>query len=72
MSVPLLYVAGVEDRLVTRSSFHEIKQGKPDALIASIDAPHLLLQAKPREAIDAVVAFLRQVGIDPEREIATE
>ncbi|MBS1821484.1 MAG: alpha/beta hydrolase [Acidobacteria bacterium] len=72
VSVPLLYVAGVEDRLVTESSFHEIKHGKPDALIASINAPHLLLQAKPREAIDALVPFLSQVGVHPEQEIAEE
>jgi hypothetical protein len=66
----LLYVAGIEDRLVTESSLHEVKQEKPDALVARIDAPHLLLQAKPREAVDALISFLKQVGTDRDQEIA--
>jgi pimeloyl-[acyl-carrier protein] methyl ester esterase len=62
VSMPLLYVSGTEDRLVRRSSFQEIRQAKPDALFASIQAPHLILQAKPREAADIVVSFLWQLG----------
>lgn len=65
VSVPLLYVAGIEDRLITTASFREVKQEKPDALVTSIDAPHLLLQAKPCEAVTAIVSFLKQIGTDP-------
>lgn len=61
VSIPLLYLSGLEDRLVRKLSFEEIKQMKPDALLASIEAPHLILQVKPREAVDAVLRFLRQV-----------
>lgn len=61
VSVPLLYISGLEDRMVRSSSYKEIQRAKPDALLASIEAPHLILQAKPHEAVDAVVWFLRQV-----------
>ncbi len=61
VSVPLLYIRGIEDRLVHRTSFKEIQQMKPDVLLASVEAPHLILQAKPHDAIDVVVRFLRQV-----------
>jgi pimeloyl-ACP methyl ester carboxylesterase len=61
VSAPLLYIYGIEDRLVHRSSFEEIQQTKPDVLLASVEAPHLILQARPHEAVDVVVRFLRQV-----------
>ena len=70
VSVPLLYISGIEDRLVSSSSFLEIQQAKPGSLLASIAAPHLVLQANPHEAVDALVRFLRQVrsesGAEPE------
>jgi pimeloyl-ACP methyl ester carboxylesterase len=68
----LLYISGEKDRLVTESSLHEVRRGKPDALVASIDAPHLLLQAEPRVAVDALVSFLLRVGTESEPEVAGE
>jgi pimeloyl-ACP methyl ester carboxylesterase len=61
ISVPLLYISGLEDQLVRRTSFDEIRQAKADALLVSVKAPHLMLQAKPQEAVDIVLRFLRQV-----------
>lgn len=59
VSVPLLHLSGREDRLVRRSSFDGIKQAKPEAQIASIEAPHLILQTKPDQALDSMLPFLR-------------
>jgi pimeloyl-[acyl-carrier protein] methyl ester esterase len=59
VSAPLLYIAGADDRLVSRCAFEEIRQEKPDAVLVSIQAPHLILQTKPREAADAVARFLQ-------------
>lgn len=70
VSVPLLYIAGTEDRLVTKSSFNEVRQVKPGTQVAMIDAPHLVLQTKPREAVDVLVSFLKEVGADCKPEIA--
>lgn len=61
VSVPLLYISGLEDRLVRRLSFEEIQQAKPDAQLASVEAHHLILQTKPHEAVNVVVRFLREV-----------
>jgi len=36
ISIPLLYISGREDRLVRSSSFKEIQEAKPDALLATI------------------------------------
>lgn len=58
ISVPLLYISGIEDKLVTRSSFQEIQLAKPDAQFTSIEAPHLILQAQPRKSVDALMRFL--------------
>jgi len=59
VSVPLLYVAGTEDRLVGKNSFEEIKDVKPTALFAGVQAPHLILQSNPRESA-VIVEFLHK------------
>ena len=45
ISGPLLYLSGLEERLVCRHSFEEIQQTKPDALLANVKALHLISQA---------------------------
>ena len=60
VSVPLLYISGLQDRLVRRSSFQEVQHSRPEARLASIEAPHLIFQTKPHEAIEVVLSFLRQ------------
>jgi pimeloyl-[acyl-carrier protein] methyl ester esterase len=72
ISVPLLYISGLEDRLVKRYSFQEIRQTKPDAQLARVEAPHLILQTKPREAVDLVLRFLRDIGSELDFGIAGE
>lgn len=59
VSVPLLYVAGTEDRLVRETCFKEIKKVKPTALLANVRAPHLILQSNPCESVNILVQFLR-------------
>lgn len=61
VSVPLLYMFGTKDRLLNSSSSMEIRSHKPDAQFASIDAPHLILQAKPREALNVLMCFIERV-----------
>jgi pimeloyl-ACP methyl ester carboxylesterase len=70
VSVPLLYIFGTEDRLVRRASFHEIHQAKPDAQLTSIEAPHLILQTKPREAAGGVTRFLQMMCSEPDQRTA--
>lgn len=56
--VPTLYLQGEQDRLVRKSSFQEIKEVKPDTILASIAAPHFVLQREPRKAADLIAHFV--------------
>jgi len=56
--VPTLYVQAEQDRLVGKLSFEEIQDLKPDTVLATIAAPHFLLQREPRRAADLIAAFL--------------
>ena len=56
--VPTLYLQAEQDRLVTKSSFQEIREVKPDAILAVIAAPHFVLQREPNRAADAMAQFV--------------
>ncbi|OAI43147.1 hypothetical protein AYO41_02825 [Verrucomicrobia bacterium SCGC AG-212-E04] len=58
VSVPILYLSGVRDRLVRRESAEAIRKIRPDTVIVEVDAPHMLLQRRPAEAMQAIVAWL--------------
>ncbi|MCB9602255.1 MAG: alpha/beta fold hydrolase [Sandaracinus sp.] len=56
--VPTLYVAGRRDRLVGRRARAEIGALRPEVSVVELDAPHLVLQRKPRESASAISRFL--------------
>jgi pimeloyl-ACP methyl ester carboxylesterase len=58
LDVPVLYLAGDRDRLVGKRGMRTVQILKPGAAIAHLDAPHLLLQTKPKEAPEAIQIFL--------------
>jgi pimeloyl-[acyl-carrier protein] methyl ester esterase len=60
-SVPLLYIRGIEDRLIGLRSVEKIRSVRPDILLAEVDAPHLILQRRPGESAEIVRAFVRQL-----------
>ena len=53
-----LYLQGKRDRLVGARGVREIKRALPSVEVRLLEAPHLILQTRPREAADAVVEFL--------------
>ena len=57
-SLPVLYLRARHDRLVPPANALQILQLAPGAQLVDIAAPHMLLQAAPQEAADAVAAFL--------------
>lgn len=57
-SLPVLYLRARHDRLVPSANALQILQLAPDAQLVDIAGPHMLLQAAPQEAADAVAAFL--------------
>lgn len=60
VSVPILYLQALEDRLVPRSSAGLIQREVPGTRVVSVVAPHCLLQAAPGEAAAAIGAFAEQ------------
>lgn len=56
--VPLLFLAGRRDRLLRASLPEEVAALRPDAEIQILEAPHLVLQRRPREAMRLVTEFL--------------
>jgi pimeloyl-ACP methyl ester carboxylesterase len=61
--VPTLYLQAAQDRLVGNSSFEEIQQLKRDTILASIPAPHFVLQREPGKALEVIVNFLEGLPI---------
>ena len=58
---PLLYLAATDDALVRPRSVQAIRSVRPDVEVRSIPGPHLLLQARPREAWREIGRFLEGV-----------
>jgi pimeloyl-ACP methyl ester carboxylesterase len=59
--VPLLYLLAEQDRLVPQSALQTLLQRRPDMRVIAVSAPHMLLQAAPRTAANAIIAFLHEV-----------
>jgi pimeloyl-[acyl-carrier protein] methyl ester esterase len=59
VSVPILDLRATRDRVVSRASGDYIRKIRPDAKIADLDAPHLLLQTVTRDAVNAIANFTR-------------
>jgi len=55
---PILYLQAARDKLVDARSVEEIQAIRPDMTCEVVNAPHLLLHAKPREAWAAIRRFL--------------
>jgi pimeloyl-ACP methyl ester carboxylesterase len=56
--LPLLVLAGRNDRLLRRAIPEEILALRPDAEVHLLDAPHLVLQRQPNRAMALVEDFL--------------
>jgi pimeloyl-ACP methyl ester carboxylesterase len=58
---PILFLLGSRDELVGRRGWESLVKARPDITCVEIDAPHLILQTKPREAWVAIEMFLKQL-----------
>lgn len=61
-NVPVLLLTGARDRLVGRACVDAILRARPDVRHVELDAPHLVLQRRPRESAHAVSDFLQALG----------
>lgn len=56
--MPILYIQALSDRLLSSTCLKEVFRAKPDVAVATIEAPHLLLQQEPVKAAELVTEFL--------------
>jgi pimeloyl-ACP methyl ester carboxylesterase len=59
VSVPALYLRGKRDRVVSRASCDYIRKLLPGIIVVEFEAPHLLLQTVPQDAVSALKKFVR-------------
>lgn len=60
VTVPILYLAGTEDRLVGGRGMEQFRSIRREMKVVEIAGPHLILQSRPHEAAAAVAEFVRQ------------
>jgi pimeloyl-[acyl-carrier protein] methyl ester esterase len=65
-TVPLLYLEATFDRLLPLSCKDEFSQIRPDSVLKSVPAPHLLLQREPQKAATVIMAFINSLPSGPE------
>jgi len=58
--VPMLYLGGRRDRLISAHVVQRMKAARPDLECKLLDAPHFVLQCAAVAAVDAIAAFVRQ------------
>lgn len=61
IKVPVMYIRGANDRLVGVAAVEEIKKAKPDVVVATVRAPHLVVQTTPIEAAAVIRRFIQQL-----------
>ncbi len=61
-AVPILYLRGDHDRLVPASALHTVLRARPDARVATVRSPHMVLQTQPAACALAIEEFLASVG----------
>jgi len=64
VSVPILYIQALQDRLVGESSLAEMCAIKPRIEVARIAGPHLILQREPQQAAKVVARFVQHLASD--------
>jgi pimeloyl-ACP methyl ester carboxylesterase len=65
-TVPLLYLDATNDKLLSSKCKKEFSQLRPDTVVRSVPAPHLLLQREPEKAATIVKAFVSSLPSTPE------
>jgi pimeloyl-ACP methyl ester carboxylesterase len=59
--VPILYIRGDYDQVVTKHNLTEIVAARPSVQVAHIPSPHLVLQTEPAAAADAISKFIAKI-----------
>jgi pimeloyl-[acyl-carrier protein] methyl ester esterase len=65
VGTPTLVLRALGDRVIPKAATRRILEVLPRAQLLEIDAPHLLLQTRPRECAVAVQRFLHDLNANP-------
>ena len=60
--VPILYIRGTNDNVVPERCLRVIQRERPDVQTVSFPAPHMVLQARPNESVQAICRFAAEAG----------
>ena len=60
--VPLLYLRGTQDRLISARTADRLRVLRPDLRVEDVAAPHLVLQRAPAAAAERIAGFLAEVA----------
>jgi pimeloyl-[acyl-carrier protein] methyl ester esterase len=62
LSVPILYLRAIHDRLVTKRHAKSILQRYPQSVIQELNSPHLILQCNGEDAAMAISSFAANIA----------
>ncbi len=65
VEVPILFLAPTRDRLIRRDAYEDVLALRPDAEVAPIEAPHMVLQRCPHASLARIEEFLAAPGAQP-------
>lgn len=65
VEVPVLVLAPTRDRLVRTDAYEDVLAVRPDAEVALVDAPHMVLQRCPHACLARIEEFLARPGARP-------
>jgi pimeloyl-ACP methyl ester carboxylesterase len=55
--VPLLYLAGSQDRVIAMRGWNQVQSLLPKSTLVTLDGPHLLLQQMPDASVNEIMKF---------------
>ena len=62
IEVPILYLRGIQDRIVSEQDAIMLQKNLPNIDRVDIDAPHLLLQIRPQQCADLIVRHVHEAN----------
>lgn len=65
VEVPILFLAPAHDRLIRRDAHADLLALRPDAEVAPVEAPHMVLQRCPHASLARIEEFLAAPGARP-------
>lgn len=65
LRIPVLYIHGAKDRLLGKTSLRAIRRACPNVEIATVNAPHLMLQREPEQCFELINRFIVRIGQTP-------